>query len=147
MSTETVSVSSELAVSSEFDIFARKPIQMSILENVETVYKHIAPVCQSDLEFLTLADNDNYIKLDIKFYIRSKLITGEVKNLDATHFTDVTNNFLHSLFSQCIITLNGVPITQAGELYQYRSYLETLKAYRSNAANTSHNVILVSRQR
>ena len=70
-----------------------------------------------------------------------------MKNLDATHFTDVTNNFLHSLFSQCIITLNGVPITQAGELYQYRSYLETLKAYRSNAANTSHNVILVSRQR
>jgi len=41
-----------LTVSSEFDIFAHKTIQTSILETVETVYKPIAPVEQSDLEFL-----------------------------------------------------------------------------------------------
>jgi len=33
-----------LSVSSEFDIFAHKPIQTSVLETIETVYKTIFPV-------------------------------------------------------------------------------------------------------
>ena len=44
------------------------------------------------------------------------------------------NNFLHSLFSQCSITLNGVTITPAAKLYRYRAYLETLLTYGSDAA-------------
>jgi len=48
----------------------------------------------------------------------------------------VTNNFLHSLFSQCSIALNGVTITQATELYNYRSYFETLLTYGTDAAAT-----------
>ena len=36
----------------------------------------------------------------------------------------MTNNFLHSFFSQCNITINGVTITQASEHYQYLSYLK-----------------------
>lgn len=67
MSVETVSVSCE------FDIFAPKPIQTSILETTETAYKPKAPVNQSDLEFLITADNDTYIDLNSKLYIRGKL--------------------------------------------------------------------------
>jgi len=99
---------------------------------------------QRDLEFLITADNDTYINLDNKLYIRGKLVSGNGKDLDNTDFTAVTNNFLHSLFCQCSNTLNGVPITQAGELYQYRSYYETLMTYGSDDANThvkTHSVI------
>jgi len=100
-----------ISVSIDFDIFAHKPIQTSILETVETVYKPIAPVEQSDLEFLIPADSDTYIDLDIKLYVRGKLVSVEGKDLDKKDFTAVTNNFLHSLFSQCNITLNNMPIT------------------------------------
>jgi hypothetical protein len=48
----------------------------------------------------------------------------------------VTNNFLHSLFSQCTITLNVVTITLAAGLYGYRAYLETLLTYGSDAASS-----------
>jgi len=120
MSAETV------AISSEFHIFARKPVQTAVLETIETVYKPIAPVDQSDLEFLIPGDIDTYIDPDIKLYIRGKLISGDGKDYDATDFTAVTNNFLHSLFSECYIALNGTAITQSGELYHYRSYLKTL---------------------
>jgi len=48
----------------------------------------------------------------------------------------VTNNLLHSLFSQCNVTHNGFNITQASEHYQYRSCLETLKTYVSDAPAT-----------
>ena len=75
---------------------------------------------QSDLEFLIPADNDTYVDLNIKLYIRGKLTKGDGTNLDNTDFTAVTKNFLHSLFSQCSISLNGVTITQATEIYNYR---------------------------
>jgi hypothetical protein len=54
--------------------------------------------------------------------------------LDSQDFTAVTNNFLHSLFSQYNVTLNGMSITQSSEPYQYCSYLETLLYYGSDAA-------------
>jgi len=122
-----------LAASSTFSLASRSSLGSW---DSRQVYKHIAPVGQSDLEFLISADNNTHINLDIKLYIRGKLISGNGKELDATDFTAVTNNFLHSLFSQCNITLNGVPNTQACELYHYRSYLETLMTHGSDDANT-----------
>ena len=53
--------------------------------------------------------------------------------MDNTDFTAVTNNFLNSLFSKCSIALNGTLITQAAELYNYRSFFETVLAYGSDA--------------
>ena len=54
MPEDTISAANILTVSSEFDIFAHKPIQTSVLETIETVYKPIAPMVQSNLELLTL---------------------------------------------------------------------------------------------
>ena len=40
------------SVSGEYDIFAHRTIQTSVLGTVETVYKHLSPIDQNDLEFL-----------------------------------------------------------------------------------------------
>jgi len=93
-------------------------------------------VDQSDLEFLIPAENDKYIDLNIRVFVRGKLTATDGKALKETDYTAVTNNFLHSLFSQCSLTLNGTTITQTTDLYQYRSYLETLLTYGSDAANS-----------
>jgi hypothetical protein len=50
-----------LSVSSKFDIFAHKPEQTSVEETVKTIYRPVASVDQSDLEFMIPADNDTYI--------------------------------------------------------------------------------------
>jgi hypothetical protein len=121
-------------VPSEFDIFPSKPVQESVLETTEVVYKPIASVDQSDLEFLIPAD-ETYIDLDIKLYIRGKLTSKDGTPLD-NDLTSVTNNYLHSLFSQCGVSLNGITIIQATELYNYRSFLETTLTYSSDAAAT-----------
>jgi hypothetical protein len=124
------------SVSSEFDIFGHRPIHTSVLGTTEIAYKPIAPVDQNDLEFLIPSDNDTYIDLDIKLYVRGKLISASGKDADFSDHTSVTNSFLHSLFSQCNDTLNGLNVTQAREHYQYRSYLETLITYGSDATAT-----------
>ena len=49
------------SVSIEFDIFAHRPTQTSVLGVTEVAKKTIAPVDQNDLEFLMPADNDTYI--------------------------------------------------------------------------------------
>ena len=122
-------------VTTEFDIFAQKPVQPVILETNAVHYKPIATVDQNDLEFLIPVDNETFIDLDIKLYVKGKLIGADGKDLDATD-TAGTNNFLHSLFTQCYVSLNGANITPASELCPYRAYLETLLIYGSDAANS-----------
>jgi len=100
------------------------------------VYKPIASVDQSDLEFLIPADNETYIDPDLKVYVRGKLTKIYGTALDENDFTLVTNNLLHSLFTQCTVSLNGTTITQSTELYNYRSLLETVLTYGNNAATT-----------
>jgi len=96
-----------------------------VLATIENAYKPIAPVDQNDLEYFIPADNETYIYLDIKIYVRGKLVPGSGNDVDNSDHTAVTNNFLHSLFSQCNIALNGITNKRASEHYNYRSYLET----------------------
>ena len=39
------------------------------------------------------------------------------------------------MFSQCTVTLNGVPVTQSHEDYNYHAYFETLLTYGTDAAS------------
>jgi len=96
----------------EFDIFTRKAKQESTLETNETIYKPIASVDQLDIEFLIPGDFDTYIDLDLKLYIKWKLTKEDSSNLAATDYIAGINNILHSLFTQCSISLNGTQITQ-----------------------------------
>jgi len=107
-----------------------------VQETIETIYRPITSVDQSDLEFLIPAEHDTYIDLNIKLYVPCKLTTADRNDLDSIDFTATPDNLLHSLFTQCSITLNGT-ITPTSDLYQYRSYLETLLTY-GRDTSTSH---------
>jgi len=125
------------AVSSEFDIFTHRPVQTSVLGTTRVAYKPLAPVSQGDLEFSIPASSDTYIDPNIYLYVRCKLVQEDGTDFkDETDKTAVVNNLLHSLFSQCNVQLNGVPITQASDLYNYRAYLETLLTYGKDAAES-----------
>ena len=113
----------------EFDIFPAKPIQSGVEEAIDTSYKTIASVEQSDLEFLIPADLDTYLDLDIKLYVKDKLIKPEGTALYNKDFTAGTYNF-----SQCSFSLNCTQITQSTKLYIYRAYVETLLTYGTDAA-------------
>jgi len=45
-------------LSTEFDLFERKARQVGCLETTETIYKPIASVDQTDIEFLIPGDSD-----------------------------------------------------------------------------------------
>ena len=69
-------------VGTEIDIFARKPIQSAVEETIDTTYKPIASVEQSDLDFLISADSDTYLDIDIKLYVKGQLVKPDGTVLD-----------------------------------------------------------------
>jgi hypothetical protein len=127
---------SSTTTKSEFDIFAKKPVQGAVLWSRVTHYKPIAPVDQSDLEYVIPGDSETYVDLNIHMKIRGKLVRPDGSNLDSDDSTSVVNNLLHSLFSQCSVTLNGVSVSASKDLYNYRAYLETLLTYGQDASHS-----------
>ena len=91
----------------EFDLFGRKPKQDICLNTTETLYKPIASVDHTDIGFLIPGDSDTYIDLNLKLFIRGKLVKKVGTDLAEADFTAGINNLLHSLFSQSTISLNG----------------------------------------
>ena len=122
-------------VGTEFDIFVRKPKQSSTVETNETIYRPIASVDQTDIEFVIPGDSDTYVDLDMKLFVKGKLLTEDNTDLPEVDYTAVVKNLLHSLLSQCTIYLNGTQITQATELYPFRAYIKTLSTYGNDAAS------------
>jgi len=108
-----------------------------VLGTVETVYKPPAPVEQNDLEFVIPGESDTYIDLYMKLYVRVISVSSSGKDVDLTVTTAVINNLLHSLFIQCTVMLNGVPVLQSHEHYNYRAYLDILLSY-GTVASSSH---------
>ena len=60
-------------VVAEFDIFVRKPKQSSTVETNETIYRPIASVDQTDIDFAIPGDSDTYVDLDMKLFVKGKL--------------------------------------------------------------------------
>jgi len=94
-----------------------------------SLYKMLAPVEEIVMEFFITGDSDYYNDLDIKLYVRRKLVSSSGKFVDMTDTNAVTNNLLHSLFFQCTVILNVVPVKQSHEHYNNRAYFENLLTY------------------
>ena len=122
-----------MSVSSEFEICAQKPLHTSVQEMMETIFRRIASVDQSDREFLFTAEIDTYIDMNIRLFVRGKLTAAVGKDMEG-YVSATTNNLLHPLFTQFSISLNGTTITPTSDLYQYRTYLEKLLTYGRHAA-------------
>lgn len=117
---------------SVFDIFIRRPVQSAVQWSRVNHYKPIAPVDQSELEFVTTSDAETYLDLDNYVLVRGKLVAEEGSALDPDASISVVNNPI----SQCSVTLNGVSVSSSKNLYNYRAYLETLHAFGHDATQT-----------
>ena len=85
------------------------------------------------LEFEVVRDRNNFLDLQKLFLeMKFKIIRNDGNNLrydaaDAT-MTDSTifvNNTLHSLFSECTVTANGIKISNANWVYAHKAFFET----------------------
>ena len=119
---------------SEVDLFRVPPTQQSLERGRWIDYAPLSSVenPNSAITFL-IAGTDEYIDLSKTILT----VTGKVTLKDGTSKlagggqsnVAPVNNFLHSLFRQVDVYLNGKQVTPAMGTYAYRSYIETLLNY------------------
>ena len=112
---------------SEIDLFSVPPTQLSLEKGRWIDYRPLSSVQNDDaaMTFL-IAGTDEYIDLSRTILtVEGKIETSSTVNADIAP----VNNFLHSLFKQVDVYLNGKQVTPAMGTYPYHAYLETLLNY------------------
>ena len=118
---------------SEIDLFSVPPTQQSLERGRWIDYAPLSSVQNPDSAITYLiAGTDEYIDLSKTILTVTGKITAEGgATLSGGNQTSVApiNNFLHSLFNQVDVYLNGKQVTPAMSTYAYRAYIETLLNY------------------
>ena len=118
---------------SEIDLFSVPPTQQSLERGRWIDYAPLSSVENPDSAITYLiAGTDEYIDLSKTILtVRGEITKGNGTKLTGGGQTDVApvNNFLHSLFKQVDVYLNGKQVIPAMGTYAYRAYIETLLNY------------------
>ena len=129
---------------SSLDIFERPPLLITFDTSFE---QKIGPIYAPDgptLEFEVTGDRSNFIDLqNIYLEVKCKIeqVNGDPLRYHATNATErdtpkFVNNTLHSLFSDCSITANGIKISSANGNYAAKAFLETEFSTNKEAKDT-----------
>ena len=126
------------SIRSELDLFKAPPTQTS-LEDV--FFAEYCPVSiltsKGPVKFCINSETFNYIDLANSFlYVRATITTADGSALAADYEIAPECNFLHSLWSQCDMYLNGTLVTQSSNNYPYRAYIENLLSLSKEAKDT-----------
>ena len=119
---------------SELELFTVPPTNISMEKGIYVEGMPISTLTHgSPIEF-NISSSEEYIDVGrTMLYIKAKITKTDNKVLDADQKVGPINLWLHSLFSQVDIKLNGKLITPSVNTYPYRAYLETLLSYGSDA--------------
>ena len=135
------------ATHSSLDLFEKPSLLVtfdgSFCQKLGPVYSPNGPM----LEFEVAGDRNNFIDLQKIFLeVKCKIVQSSEANLkyDGTAAADVTktdapyfcNNVLHSLFSDCTVSANGLKISNANGNYAHKSFIETEFSHNKDAKNT-----------
>jgi len=120
---------------SELDIFSVPPTQTSIEHGTYVEYHPISSISQgAPIEFEVSSTGEEYLDLnDSYLHVKAKIQRANGDNMENADQVGPVNNFIHSLFSEVEISLNGTIISASTGTYPYRAYIENLLNYGSEA--------------
>ncbi|KAL8565345.1 hypothetical protein ACOMHN_029040 [Nucella lapillus] len=123
------------SVQSGLDLFSLPPSQTSIEDGQ---YVEVYPLATlspgAPIEFIITGGTSELTDLSNTYlHVQVKITNADGTDLAADHPVAPVNNFLHTLFSQVDVSLNGVLVTNSENTYPYRAMLETLLTYGPDA--------------
>ena len=125
------------------DIFAIPPLQTSVEHGCWVQYQPLATITDSGpIEFIVKGDSENYLDLT-NSYIHAQVKVVKPNDTTLTEDDDnlvaPLNLFLHTLFTEVDVTLNGTLVSSSTNTYPYRAYMETLLNYGKDAKESQLN--------
>ena len=126
---------------SELDLFSVPPTQTSMEQGSWVEYHPLTTVRDGgpiEFEISGSGSGEDYIDFaNTVLYVKAKITANDCTNLAADAAVGSANLFLHSLFSQVNISLNGTLVTPSTNTYPYRAMFETLLSYGEDLRNLS----------
>ena len=109
---------------SELDLFSVPPTQTSIENGSWVEYHPISTITNgAPIEFDVSSSGEDYMDFANSYlHIRAKIQRANGDDLANDDQVGPVNNFLHSMFSQIDVTMNGTLISSSTNTYPYRSY-------------------------
>lgn len=116
------------ATHSSLDLFEKNPVLVNFDHgNVQQVYP-ITGVDGPTLEFEIRTDRNSFLDMS-EIYLKMSVTIYDLKTSKRVDTTTqpvvLTNNALHSLFSNCEVTLNNVDVSSSNSLYAHKAFLTT----------------------
>lgn len=130
---------SGIAPLSQFDLWAVPSTQISAERDVESDHRPMSSVSQeSPIEFQITTARDEYLNFaETYLYLKCRVKLnkdGEMSPTSADWDTVIpTQYFMHSIFKQVDLYINGKSITHAPQEYNYKAYLEALLGFCDDA--------------
>jgi hypothetical protein len=122
----------------ELSLFTLPPVQTG----VERVYcvenRPISQLTSQDaaIEFNISGNGTDYLDLRrSKLYVKLKIVNGDGTPLERDVDVGVTNNLLHTLWSQIDVSLGGKLITSSDNKYPYKALFNVFMKYGADAQN------------
>ncbi|KAK6175844.1 hypothetical protein SNE40_014224 [Patella caerulea] len=126
-------------LSSGLDLFTAANTKVDIESGKWHEYHPISNLDSgAPLEFYLSGSGEEYLDLAQSFFtVRAKILNSDGTNIADDANVGPVNNFLHSLFSQIDLSLNGKRVSQPAAVNPYRCYLENLLSYGSDAQKSN----------
>ncbi|GFX57118.1 uncharacterized protein F54H12.2 [Trichonephila clavipes] len=103
----------------------RKDVIFLIRNKMAFLLKDSPECAKSELNLFTLPPTQTVIE-KTQLYVKAKILKNDGKVLTDDDKIGPVNLFLHSLFSQVDISLNGRNVSSSNNTYPYRAILETI---------------------
>ena len=117
----------------ELELFSVPPTNISMEKGTVTEHLPISSLNGGPIEF-HVSSAEEYIDVGRTFlYLKVKITKSSGDKIADDAKIGPVNLFLHSLFSQVGVQLNGKLITPSVNTYPYKAYLETLLSYGTDA--------------
>ena len=123
---------------SELDLFGMGPTQTSIETSSYCEYHPLTSLDGNNtIDFEIGGSGEDYVDLNNTLLrIKAKITQTNGANLPDDDAVAPVNYFMHSLFSQIDIFVNGTQITSSTNTYAYRAILEALLSFGNDAKKT-----------
>ena len=129
---------------SSLDIFERPPLLVTFDSSFEQKIGPLYAPNGPTLEFEVTGDRTNFIDLqNIYLEVKCKISKPDGTEMEYLAGTPAqqekpvfVNNALHSLFSDCNITANGIKISSANGNYAHKAFIETEFSHNKEAKDT-----------
>lgn len=124
-------------IHSGLDLFTVPPTQTAIEDGQFIEIHPLAALAHNaPIEFSISGQTEEYLDFNNTFlHLTAKVTKANGTALDAGADIAPINLWLHSLFSQVDVSLNGTVVSPSENTYPYRAYLETELSYNAEAKN------------